>query len=169
MLIAYNIDDIENITFIPKAIRRRLKNECNKMIKKYDNFEVKYNLNPSNIFVTFYEYKNTYRFEISFSYPFTVPKLYINGISHNDFFNLRSLRFRSLIKYVSNINCLCCNSYLCSTNWCPAITFDNIIDQIKRYKNIKYLICLKIILNNIKEKYLIQDINLDCWLFTPNR
>lgn len=167
MLNATNFEDIESIELIPKAVRRRLKNECRIMMPKCDSFKVEYILNGGKIFVTFYINKNSYLFDVSTDYPFTIPKLLINGLNHNDFFNLKSTRFRSLIKYVANIDCLCCNSYLCYNNWAPGVKFENIIDQIENYKNIKYLICLKIMLDQIKEKYLIQDINLDSWLFTP--
>ena len=168
MLKTNKYEEIENIDFIQKAVKRRIKNECRLMLNKCDYFKVEYKLNGGNINVTFYINGYKYLFEVSQNYPFTVPKLFINGIHHNDFFNLKSERFRKLIKYVSNIDCLCCNSYLCYNNWAPAITFSNIIDQINDYKTIKYLIIYKIILDKIKEKYLNPDINLDIWLLIPH-
>jgi ubiquitin-protein ligase len=168
MLKTYKYDEIENIDFIQKAVKRRIKNECRLMTNNCDYFKVEYNLNGGNIYVTFFSNNYEYLFEVSQNYPFTIPKLFINGIHHTDFFNLKTERFRKIIKYVANIDCLCCNSYLCYNNWAPSVTFKHIIDQINDYKTIKYLIVYKIMLDKIKEKYLIPDINLDIWLLIPN-
>ena len=78
---------------------------------------------------------------------------------------LKTEKYKKLLKYVSGLECLCCNSYLCNNNWNPSITFDKIINQIEGYKTFKYRISIKIILDKVKEKYLNRDIELDSWLF----
>ena len=83
----------------------------------------------------------------------------------NLFFNLKTTRFKTILKYVSGLDCLCCNSYVCKNNWSPSVTMEVMINQIKQYKTYKYFIFIKLILDKIKEKYLHRDINLDSWLF----
>jgi hypothetical protein len=64
---------------------------------------------------------------------------------------------------------LCCNSYLCSNNWSPRITIKALIEQLEEFRLHKNNIFLKFVADAIKDKYLIDDINLDEWLFTPFR
>lgn len=43
-----------------------------------------------------------------------------------------TVRFRNnKYKYLNNINCLCCNSVTCSSNWNPSIKIKNVIDEYK--------------------------------------
>jgi hypothetical protein len=55
---------------------------------------------------------------------------------------------------------------LCANNWGPAITLYKIVNQIEEYKKIKLNIQQKILADQIKQKYLNRDIDLDSWLFT---
>ena len=108
---------------------------------------------------------DTYTFTISINYPFVQPSLTINTIPHQAWVRLPSLRFKKMLKCVSGLECLCCHSYLCQGNWSPAITLHHVITQMQDYKTFKYLIIVKLLLNQIREKYLNNDIELDSWLF----
>jgi hypothetical protein len=121
--------------------------------------------NPNDITVSFKRNHNCYIFRIPSHYPFMNPTLTINGLNQNNFFDLKTNRTRSILKYITGFTCLCCHSYLCKNNWSPAITLQVVINQIEEYKEIKKNIFLKILADKIKEKYLINDIDLDSWLF----
>ena len=164
MLRTTNVDEISEIKFIPNPINRRIKRECLTMRDKYDEIIVEYTIH-GNILVSFKKLQNTYLFNIPSNYPFTSPRLYINGMEHNRFFNLASNRFTSVLKYISGLDCLCCHSLLCKNNWSPAVTMEHVINEMEEYKNYKYLIFIKLILDKIKKKYLNRDIDLDSWLF----
>jgi hypothetical protein len=163
-----NIDEIILITQIPIVIRRRLTKECKSLIKTCNKIVVKYSHNE-DIIVNVYKKEenilNLYSFKIPIAYPFNSPRFIINSIPQNEFFDLKTNRFRNILRYIKGITCLCCHSCISRTNWTPAITIENIINQLIEYKKIKYNIGLKIMSDKIKEKYLISDIDLDSWLF----
>jgi len=163
-----NINEIMNNTSIPKVIARRLKKEHTELIKTCNKIIIEHN-ETGELFFNVYKqekkYLNLYSFKITLNYPFTPPILKINGNPSNEFYNLPTNRFRQGLKFIKGINCMCCHSYLCNSNWSPAYTINNIIKQVEEYKQIKFNIVLKIISDKIKEKYLIEDIDLYSWLF----
>jgi hypothetical protein len=163
-----NIDEIMLIMSIPLVIRRRLIKECKTLINLYDKISIEH-LNNIDIILNIYKKEenslNLYSFNIPIDYPFNSPRVTINGISQYQFYDLKTSRFRNILQYIKGICCLSCNSCICKYNWTPALRFENIINQIIEYKKIKYNIGLKIISDKIKEKYLINDIDLDSWLF----
>jgi hypothetical protein len=159
-----NIDEIDLIPFIPNVIKRRIKRECREMRNIYDEIIIEYK-SSKDISVSFKKNHNYYEFIIPSNYPFMSPRLTINGLNQNEFFDLKTNRLRTILKYISGLTCLCCHSYLCKNNWSPALTLQIIINQIEEYKKIKKNIFLKILADKIKDKYLISDIDLDSWLF----
>lgn len=164
MLRTTNTDEIDQIVHIPKLVGRRIKRECQLVKDKYDDLFVEYNSN-SEILVGFKRSRNQYIFIIEPNYPFTAPRVTINGLSQHEFFRLPSNRFITILQYITGLDCLCCNSMLCKNNWAPALTLDKVINQLEEYKTIKHNIQLKILADKIKEKYLNRDIDLDSWLF----
>lgn len=115
------------------------------------------------------KYKNNNIYYIIFhkNYPFCAPTVKINFEYYFHFLNLNKLSLQILkkIHYINCLCCLCCSSILCSNNWVPSYTINNIIQEIRKNKLYKRDIIYKIMINKIKEKYLIDDINLDDWLF----
>lgn len=164
MMQTSNPEEIELITLIPKQLNRRIKNECLKFRSKYDEITIEYT-EEGIILATFKRKNNIYTFDIPPNYPFNAPNLTINGKNVSSLYDIKTKRFRHILKYINGMDCFCCNSYLCTNNWGPKITFDNVICQIETFKTIKYRIILKLILDKIKEKYLHRDIELDSWLF----
>lgn len=164
MLRTTNVDEISEIKLIPNPINRRIKRECLTMRDKYDEITVEYT-DGGNILVSFKKLHNKYIFNIPGNYPFMPPRVYINEMEQDRFFNLASTRLTTVLKYVSGLDCLCCHSFLCKNNWSPSVTMERVINQMEEYKNYKYLIFIKLILDKIKEKYLNRDIDLDSWLF----
>jgi hypothetical protein len=159
-----NIDEIDQIVCMPMHLKRRIKKECQTIKNAYDNIIIEY-LEQDKILVSFKKSKKDYTFEITPNYPFTAPKVYVNGQPHNEFFRLPSARFTNILQYVSGIDCFCCNSLLCKNNWAPAVTLEKVINQFEEYKTIKLYIQQKILADQIKRKFLVKDIDLDSWLF----
>jgi hypothetical protein len=160
-IINNTIDSIDAISSITK---RRIKGECKIMAATCEEINIEYTTNKE-ILAIFNKKGNNYQFNIPMNFPFTNPYLVVNGQNISLFFNLKSNRFKTVLKYITGLNCLCCNSLLCHDNWYPGISFDKIINQIEEYHNIKQLIIKKLLMDKIKEKYLNRDIDLDSWLF----
>lgn len=153
-------------------IRRRLTRELTDLQKMTSNnflYVQSVEMNKTGIpVVTIVDYStenlNIYEFTTD-SYPFRVPKIKVNSFEYIEFLKIRTPTFQHLLKKIKGLNCLCCNSYLCSDRWTPALKFINIIEEIQTFRKYKRDIINKLYANKIKEKYLISDIDLDSWLF----
>ena len=150
---------------IANALNRRLQYEYQYLSTKYDKCEIIYSPDKSTLLLIVNHNNKTYNFDISANYPFVSPNLTINGKKYVDWFKIKTPYFNRFIKYISGIDCLCCASYLNRDNWSPSFTIDIIIKQSEEFINYKYLIFIKIILDKIKSKYLLNDIDLESWLF----
>jgi hypothetical protein len=152
-----------------KYFNKRIKRDIDILIKKYPH-NILYTDDISNyIILEIYENENKtdiiYKFIIKNYYPFTSPSVYYNNSSYENLYKLSSQREQSILKILTNKECLCCSSILCSNNWNITFNFIDIINEINDYRKIKRNIFIKILTDKIRDKYLIKDINLDCYLF----
>ena len=153
-------------------IRRRLTRELTDLQKTTNSnflYVQSVEINQKGIpVVTIVDYStenlNVYEFTTD-SYPFRVPKIRVNSSEYSEFLSIRTLTFQHLLKKIKGIACLCCNSYLCSDRWTPALKFVTIIEEIRMFRKYKREIINKFYADKIKDKFLISDIDLDSWLF----
>ena len=154
-------------------LSKRVKNDCEMLLKMCGNINININIKQDIINKSVIvelskqegQYINTYSFMIPRDYPFSPPKFKINEMSYCEFYKLHSSRFEKVLQYIKGINCLCCHSYLCKNNWSPGLRLEHLLNEIIEYKKLKYYICLKLLADKIKEKYLHLYIDLDSWLF----
>lgn len=153
------------------SMKRRLKSELAKMSVQFpDNIIVELN-DETSVKVSIYEISadakiQKYGFIISSNYPFNPPKIFFQNRPYLDFLKMGyDLNIRKIFKQIVGQECFCCHSINCSDNWSPAITLSRIIDEVKRIKGQRRQIINKLLADKIKCRYLIDDINLDEWLF----
>lgn len=165
----------ENIQFISEnTVKQRMTREITNLIegKGYNandiDFYINYNNNHTVTYVlTLYD-KDTnilYTFNISKNYPFNPPKVFINNKPYLHYLKITSDIFRNELEKYTNTRCFCCSSLLCNTNWSPIKSIINIVDEFKNYRNICKKIYFNLIVNIIKKKYLIDNINILVWLY----
>jgi ubiquitin-protein ligase len=159
---------VEQINTYPinGAMKKRLRNEYIKLKQTHSHVSIDF-VDDNVVFQVVSNTHNNYKIFIPDNYPFVPPtKVIINGTSHNKFFNIISIRLKNMLKHVTNskIECLCCASYLCKTNWMPTIGMEALLTQFEEFKNIKKRIYTNILVNQIKEKYGIIDVDLLEWL-----
>ena len=169
-----NSDVIKNNNFIlesysTSAIKKRLKREIDLMYPFYNEIIVSRDVKES-VKVTVTEFidnkKQKYEFIIDLHYPFVPPKIYFQGKSYMDFLKINyDKNEMNLFKKIFGQECLCCHSLNCRDNWSPAITLKKIIEEIYRFKKVKRNVIYKMIIEKIKYKYLINDVDIDSWLF----
>jgi hypothetical protein len=106
-----------------------------------------------------------FEFIVNINYPFTPPKLNINFRPYLHYLNFKSSHFKEMLFTYKKIRCFCCKTILCGDNWVPSLTLKNILEETEHFKNICRDISHIIIINVIKRKYLIDDININDWLF----
>ena len=151
-----------------KTIGRRIKKELQDLYNFYNDIEVDIIDDKLTVIITeVIDNKNhKYSFLITTNYPFEPPKIFYQNKTYLDYLKINYTRKEFLfLKKVSGQDCFCCHSYNCRNNWSPAITLKKIIEEIYRIKKIKRDMINKICADIIKKKYLIQDIDLDSWLF----
>ena len=98
-------------------------------------------------------------------YPFKPPSIKIGNYSYSKFLYINNNFFVKNLKNFYKIDCLCCNTITCHSNWSPAIKINDIFLEIRKYRKYKKNLIIKVMLDKIKSKYLIEDIDLDTWLF----
>jgi len=155
---------IENFVYANKRITREYAELC----KLYSNIDVFYNYSSHLITFVIHINKNgvynEYKFIISGEkYPFIPPSIYYNKIPYMTFLKL-SDRFSTSLKTLTNKLCLCCSSFCCKTNWSPSVTMQYIITEINNNRQYIKNIVLNILIEQIKYRYLIDDIDIRSYL-----
>jgi len=157
-------------TFKSTHIVRRVKREYSQLILDYDNIDIEIN-DDNQVIITIrkkseiYDQLNTNHFILSKHYPFHPPKIFVNNKHYCKFLMLPSERFTKVFHYINGPKCFCCSSITLNHNWSPALTINNILKEIEILRKYKYEIVIKLLADNIKNKYLIMDIDLDSYLF----
>ena len=153
------------------CLKRRMKREIENLYKTFNNVFVSLDSNPCGkikitILETIQGKKHTYEFIINEHYPFKSPKIYYQHKPYENYLKIEYTKpFLNIFRKISKKECLCCTSYNCSSNWTPAITIEKIISEIYYVREIKRKVIHKFLADKIKMQYLIDDIDLDSWLF----
>lgn len=162
-------EQLKQIT-IP-GIARRIKRELEEMKRIQifiDDDEIiieKYNKEEFYLLIKNNTDKRLYKFIIPPNYPFKAPRLEINYKPYSHYLRFQSLKFQDLFYKYKGRKCFCCDSILCADNWGPQIKLSNIMDEVDIYHKQCREIVDRVIINVIKRKYLIDDINIVEWLY----
>lgn len=105
-----------------------------------------------------------YKFHIPRNYPFNAPKFVLNNKAYSHYFKFQSDTFREKFYKYRRHYCFCCESILCCDNWGPHLNMINIIQEVKKLYDDCRTIIDTIIVEVIKRKYLIDDVNILEWL-----
>jgi hypothetical protein len=164
------IDNVDRLK-IPNLCfyRKRITFECQELLKLYisniSNFDLQ--ISENNYILSFNlknhnNDKNDYYEFIINEFPCKSPIIKINKIP---LINLIAIpkHHTSLLKEWKGIQCFCCNSFI--NNWSALISINSIVYNVNRM--IDWKECLNIIelIEKIKDKYLITDINLISYIY----
>jgi ubiquitin-protein ligase len=144
---------------------RRLTREYDDLLPNYVSIDVEKEDNGDTIFIIQDNTNTVYRFQMSNTYPFVPPKVFVNNKSYLTFLCIHQPRFYTALRYINGQQCLCCSSMLLKQNWTPAYTLKHVLKEIDRTRLVKCRIVWKMLADKIKDTYLIADIDLDSWLF----
>jgi ubiquitin-protein ligase len=153
---------------VNSSVKKRIKREI-KLLEEifssiYFYIEDKTNLPVIAVKDEKYKIKNFYSITFNNNYPFAPPMVKIDFESYFKFLKIDGY-FLGILKKIHGIHCLCCSTIICPNIWSPAYTSNHIFLEIRKYKQFRRDVINKIIADKIKKLYLIDDINLDCWLF----
>lgn len=156
---------IEELLYANKRMAREYQN----LIKTYNTIEIFYNYELSVIsFVIYSNTENVLEYKITMSidsYPFIPPKIYYKDNPYISFLKMPTQRFQSALKQLTNKECLCCDSFCCRDKWSPCFTITHIIEEINNIRKIKKNIILKVLIEQVKLTYLIDDIDICSYIF----
>ena len=173
-LLLHNKLQIELINH--KCLKTRIRNEYKELSNIYTNINNNYTLIliydtelhilKITIMENLKNINNEYTFIIDSNYPFHSPIFHFNNKHYLQYLKLPSIRFSEQLKKITNEKCLCCSSLCCKYKWSPGIKLHMFIDELNKIRQHKRNIVYKILSDHIKDKYLIDDVDINCFLFT---
>ncbi len=167
-----------------QSYKRRLYNEI-KILNETDDDEIgiisseikMYNLNrdvrstyTSVLVMPMLNYAINVLFQFGNGYPFVQPTVVLQRKDTGEtIYYKKTLHFESktmsdILFNQFNIRCLCCKSVTCGEQWSPIRHFDFILNEIDEFFKIKNRIIEKLHALKVKQRYLIDDINIQEWL-----
>ena len=154
-----------------KCIKNRIKNEykeLNTIFTNENEISIHNECETNKVIITINKkYTNNtdnYTFIVDRKYPFHPPIFLFNNNPYSHYLKLPSKRFSDHLKNITNKTCLCCSSLCCKYNWSPAVKLKMFIDEFNKIQRFKRNIVYKILCDQIKDKYLIDDVDLDTWI-----
>ena len=145
---------------------KRVDYELEELFKQCDNIKViKDKENCNEICIEIENKNNIIKIILGDTFPFKVPEVYVNNIRYINFLQSPSLRMSKIIDNELQLNCMCCRSILNKNLWAPSTKFTNIINEVDKNIRIKKYIYFMALINQIKIKYLIRDIDIMSYLF----
>jgi hypothetical protein len=141
---------------------KRIANDCKTLYTKYPNLLLSNNSGKIELIVI--ENEENYSFVFNNTYPFKAPQIYYNGKSYLELLKINDMDERKILRKYKNKECLCCDSYHCDDNWSPSLTLSIIVDEIKSIVQLRKTIVHILLANKIKDKYLIDDIDINSYL-----
>lgn len=154
-----------------KCLKARIKNEYKELSKKYENIKLLWDDETKNVLIEIQDIikdgeKDIFKFIVVQDYPFHSPNFYYNNNPYSYHLKLPSQRFSELLKKFVNKTCLCCSSLACKYNWSPGVKLKMFIDELNKLRQYKRNIVYKILADQVKDKHLIDDVDLDSFLFS---
>jgi hypothetical protein len=165
-------NNVEQIYLIgTTCLKRRIKNEYKELSKIYNNVKVLWDPELNNVVIEIQKVikddsTDKFTFIVDRTYPFYSPKFYYNNEPYSHYQKMPSQRFSQHLKSSTNKSCLCCSSLACKYNWSPAVKLHMFIAELDKIRQYKRNIVYKLLADQVKDKYLIDDVDLDGYLFS---
>jgi ubiquitin-protein ligase len=145
---------LNNIT--PITRRKRISAELNNFVNKFESVNLSFTSDLDLLVLTIIDNNitpqfNTFEFVLPNEYPFKPPNMIINGKDYTSLMKITNREKLNVLKSLTNKSCLCCNTITCYDNWSPALTFIDIISEIKNNLKLIDKILLQISFNKFKQ------------------
>ena len=139
----------------PNTRRKRISAELKLFINKFGSINLSFTTDSDSLIFTIIDNNiipqfNTIAFVVPIDYPFRPPLVCINGQNYTSLIKFTSREKLNVLKSLTDKDCLCCNTIICSDNWSPAMTFIDIVSEIKNNFKLIDKILLQISFNKFK-------------------
>jgi ubiquitin-protein ligase len=148
-----------------KCLIRRLSREYSDLLPNYVSIDIEKEDKGDTIFTIQDKKNTTYRIQMSNTYPFVPPKVFVNNKPYLNYLCIHQPLFNKTLRSINGNKCLCCSSMILRQNWTPAYTLKHVLKEVDENRLLKCRIVWKLLADKIKDTYLIADIDLDSWLF----
>ena len=144
---------LNNIT--PITRRKRISAELKLFINKFGSVNLSFTNDSDSLIFTIIDNNitpqfNTFAFVVPIDYPFRPPNVIINGQKYTNLIKMNNHEKLHVLKSLTDKDCLCCNTVTCNDNWSPAMTFIDILSEIKNNFKLIDKILLQISFNKFK-------------------
>ena len=139
----------------PITRRKRISAELKLFINKFESINLSFTTDSDSLVLTIIDNNitpqfNTFAFVVPSDYPFRPPNVIINGQKYTNLIKMNNHEKLHVLKSLTDKDCLCCNTIICNDNWSPAMTFIDIISEIKNNLKLIDKILLQISFNKFK-------------------
>ena len=139
----------------PITRKKRISAELKLFINKFGSINLSFTTDSDSLIFTIIDNNiipqiNTFSFVVPIDYPFRPPLVCINGQNYTKIIKMNNHEKLHVLKSLTDKDCLCCNTIICSDNWSPAMTFIDIISEIKNNLKLIDKILLQISFNKFK-------------------
>ena len=139
----------------PITRRKRISAELKLFINKFGSINLSFTTDSDSLIFTIIDNNiipqiNTFSFVVPIDYPFRPPLVCINGQNYTKIIKMNNHEKLHVLKSLTDKDCLCCNTIICNDNWSPAMTFIDIISEIKNNLKLIDKILLQISFNKFK-------------------
>lgn len=153
------------------CISRRIKNELyimkknNIFINSEDITITNTNKKDFNVIIKNVKDGRLYNFSIPSNYPFNPPGLYLNNKPYAYYIKFHYDAFKEIYQKYKGFKCFCCETILSQDKWHTQKTLNDIINEVNNFYSKTCEISHMVIIEVIKQKYLIPDINILEWIY----
>ena len=132
-----NKELLDKITsYCGNVYRRRLIKDLEDLITVYSIVQVNFDDNLSIPIVTVIAVCNVIKITLHKSFPFRAPSyIELNGEPYTKSLIYTNNERKTALKELKGIDCLCCESYICESNWKIQVRLRDIVDEV--LKNIE--------------------------------
>ena len=124
----------------------RINKDLEYLISEYPNIRVYFDYELNIPIVLVKDRENEIKLKIKEYYPFKPVEIEVNSEPYIKLLVFNSNEKRKILKDVIGIDCLCCQSLMCETNWYAQLKLKDIVDEI--CKNIEIIYDVNNIVNN---------------------
>lgn len=115
----------------------RINKEIEYLISEYPNVSVYFDYTLKIPIVLVKDRENEIKLKITQYYPFKPPEIEVNSEPYIKLLLFNNNEKNKILKDLIGIDCLCCQSLMCETNWSPQFKLKDIVDEI--CKNIEII------------------------------
>lgn len=125
---------------------RRINKDLEYLIEEYPNVKVEFDYNLKIPIVVVIVGENEIKMKLKNNFPIKPPEIELNSQPYINILVFDSNVKHKLLKEIAGVDCLCCKSLMCESNWFAQSKLKDIVDEVS--KNIEIIHNINNYVNN---------------------